>query len=71
MGWVINATPRPLYPREIDAVPIVQGAGFAPGPVWTGAEKRAPTGIWSRDRSALASRLTCIYTKNFLVFSDL
>ena len=23
--WVVNATPRPLYPRERDAVPIVQG----------------------------------------------
>jgi hypothetical protein len=23
MGWVVNATPRPLYPREIDPVPIV------------------------------------------------
>jgi hypothetical protein len=23
MGWVVNATPRPLYPRERDPVPIV------------------------------------------------
>jgi hypothetical protein len=22
-GWVVNATPRPLYPREKDLVPIV------------------------------------------------
>jgi hypothetical protein len=22
-GWVVNATPRPLYPRERDPVPIV------------------------------------------------
>ena len=21
--WVVNATPRPLYPRETDSVPIV------------------------------------------------
>jgi hypothetical protein len=22
-GWVVNATPRPLYPREIDPISIV------------------------------------------------
>jgi hypothetical protein len=26
MGWVVNATHRPLYPRERDPVPIVQEA---------------------------------------------
>jgi hypothetical protein len=26
-------------------VPIVQEAGWAPGPVWTGVEKLAPPGI--------------------------
>jgi hypothetical protein len=26
-GWVVNATPRPLYSRERDPVPIVQEAG--------------------------------------------
>jgi hypothetical protein len=29
---VVNATPRSLYPRERDRVPIVQEAGWAPGP---------------------------------------
>ena len=29
LGWVINATPRPLYPREKDPVPILQGVGWA------------------------------------------
>ena len=28
-----------------DPLPIVQEAGWAPGPVWTGAENLAPTGI--------------------------
>ena len=27
MGWVVNATPRALYPREREPVPIVQGLG--------------------------------------------
>jgi hypothetical protein len=30
-----------------DPVPIVQQAGWALGPVWTGAENLAPTGIRS------------------------
>jgi len=50
--WVVNATPRPLYPRERDLVPIVQEAGWAPGPVWTGAENRSPNGIRSPDPPA-------------------
>jgi hypothetical protein len=33
MGWTVNATPRPLYPRERDSVPILQEAGWAPGSV--------------------------------------
>ena len=33
-----------------DPVPVVQEAGWAPGPVWTGAENLAPTGIRSPDR---------------------
>ena len=51
MRWVINATPRPLYPREREPVHIVQEAGLVAGPVWLGAENFAPTGIRSPDRS--------------------
>ena len=51
MKWMVNATPRPLYLRD-DPVPIVQETGWAPGPVWTGAENLAPTGIRSPDRPA-------------------
>ena len=36
-------------PLGKDPVPIVQEAGWAPGPVWTGAENRVPTGIRSPD----------------------
>jgi len=52
MWWVVNATPRPLYPRESDPVRTVQEAGWAPGPVWTGAENIAHTGIRSPERPA-------------------
>ena len=49
MGWLVNTTSRPLYPRERNPVPIVQDAGWTPGPVWTRAENLAPTGIRSPD----------------------
>jgi len=40
-GAEINATPRPLYPRESDPLSIVQEAGWAPGPLRKGAENLA------------------------------
>ena len=56
-GWVVSTTPRPLYPRERDPVPIVQEVGWAPEPVWTGAENLAPTVIRSPDRPARSESL--------------
>jgi hypothetical protein len=53
MGVVINATPTRLTPGK-DLAPIVQEAGWAPGPVWTGAENFAPTDIRSPNRPAVA-----------------
>jgi hypothetical protein len=47
---------RSLLPGK-DPVPIVQEAGWAPGPVWTGAENLAPTGIRSPDRPARSQSL--------------
>ena len=38
--------------RGKDPVPNVQEAGWAPGPVWTGAENLTPNGIRSPDRPA-------------------
>jgi len=51
-GWGISVAPRPLFTRGKDPVPIVQDAGCAPGPVWTGAEILGPSRIRSPDRSA-------------------
>jgi hypothetical protein len=48
VGGQLHA-PAALPPGN-DPVPIVQEAGWAPGPVWTGAENLAPTGIRSPDR---------------------
>ena len=41
----------------IDPVPIVQEAGWAPGPVWTGAENLTPTGNRFPDRPARSQSL--------------
>jgi len=51
-GGGVSVTPRPLFTPGKDPVPTVQEAGWAPGPVWTGAENLAPTGIRSPDRPA-------------------
>ena len=59
----------PFTPRK-DPVSIVQEAGWAPGPVWTGVENLAPTGIQSPDRptrSQLLYRLR--YLAHLLAFS--
>ena len=40
------STQRPgSFTHGKDPVPVVQEAGWALGPVWTGAENLAPTGI--------------------------
>ena len=44
-------------PPGKDPVPLVQEAGWAPGPVWTGAENLGPTGIRSPDRPARSQSL--------------
>jgi hypothetical protein len=41
-GWMVNATPQLLYPRERDRASITQEPGWASGPVWTGAQDLAP-----------------------------
>ena len=39
-GWVFSSTPRPHFTTGKDLVPILQEAGWAPGPVWTGGKSR-------------------------------
>jgi hypothetical protein len=56
-GWVASITPRPLFTSGKDPVSIVQEAGWAPGPVWTGAENLASTGIRSRTVQPVAQSL--------------
>jgi hypothetical protein len=83
---VVSVTPRPYFTPGKDPVPVVQEAGWAPGPVWTGAENLAPFGVRSPDRPArsqsrgyiylttLHGRLTRYKTFNLgysLLFSDI
>ena len=41
-GEGVSVTPWTLFTPGKDPVPIVQGTGWAQGPVWTGTEKLAP-----------------------------
>ena len=49
--------PQPHFTPRKDPVPILQEAGWAPGPVWT-AEDLVPTGIQSQTIRPLVSRYT-------------
>jgi hypothetical protein len=53
-GWVVSTTPGRLSPGK-DPVPIVQEAGWTPGPVWTCAKNLAATGIRSPDQELACS----------------
>jgi hypothetical protein len=46
------ALPGRTLPPGKEPVPIAQEAGWAPGPVWAGAENLPLTGIRSPDRPA-------------------
>jgi hypothetical protein len=49
--------PRPVSNPGKYPVPIVQEAGWTPGPIWTGTENLALTGIRSPDRPAHSQSL--------------
>lgn len=55
-GWLVSTTPRPLCTRK-GPVPIVQQAGCASWPVWTGKENFATTGTRSYNRSVRSELL--------------
>ena len=63
-GWGVSVTPRPPFTPRKDPVSIVQEAGWAPGPVWTGAENLAPSpGFDPRTVQPVASRYTDYATR--------
>lgn len=67
MGYVVIATPRPVYPGN-NLVFIIWKVGRVPGPVLTGLENLAPTEIPTRDHSTRSKslyllRYTCLPLK--------
>jgi len=50
--WGVSLKPWPLFTPKKDPVPIVQEAGWVPGPVWTGAKNLAHTGSRCPNRPA-------------------
>jgi hypothetical protein len=68
-GWEVSVMPRPLFTTGKDPVPILQEAGWASGPVWTGAENLATTGIRSPDRPACSQSISHrVYAKMYVCF---
>ena len=57
-GWVVSSTPRPYFISGKDPVPIVQEAGCAPGPVWTGGKSRPSPGFDPRTVQPVVRRYT-------------
>ena len=55
--------PRQHLTPGKDPVPIVQEAGWASGPVWTGAENLAPPGFDPRAVQPVGSRYTDYATR--------
>ena len=55
-GWWSTPLAGSFTPGK-DPVPIVQEAGWAPEPVWTGAENLSPTGIRSSNHPARSESL--------------
>ena len=67
-GWVVSSTPRPHFTPWKNPVPILQEAGWAPGPVWTG-EKSRPHRDSIPNRSASSQSLYRLsYTAHKRVF---
>ena len=53
-GWVVSRTSEQIYTRESPVLIVEEGSWF-PGPVWTGADNLASTGIRNPDRPARSS----------------
>ena len=61
MGCVVNTMPLQFYPQGRNLVPIVLGAGWAPWPVWTGADSLTSTRIQCQDHPAHSESLCHLY----------
>jgi len=71
MEWGVSVTPRQHRTPGKDTLPIVQGAGWASGPVWTGAENFSPPGFDPRTFQPIGSRYTDYATRSTFSFTYL
>ena len=55
--WSAASPGHTLLPGK-DPIPIVQEVGWAPGPVWTGAENHTPPGLDPRAVQPVVTRYT-------------
>jgi len=62
-GWGVRITFRLLFTPGKEPVPTVEAAGWAPGPVWTGAENLAPLEFDPLTVHPIASRYTDYATR--------
>ena len=58
-----GVTPRPHVTPWKDPVPIVQEAGWASGPVWTGAKISSPQEFYPRTVQPVGGRYTDYTTR--------
>ena len=58
---MVSSTPRPKFTPGKDTVPIVQEAGWDPGPVWTGGKSRP-------HRDSIPERPACSQSLNRLSY---
>ena len=65
-GWVVSSTPRPLFTPGKDPLPILQEAGWAPGPVWTGGKSRP--GIRFRTVQPVVSRNSSLQLRLYRIY---
>ena len=70
VGEGTASRPALSLPPGKDPVPILQEAGWDPGPVWTGAENLAATGIRSPDRPARSQSLYRLSSPAYLQKND-
>ena len=70
-GWGVSVKPRPLFTPGKDPVPIVEEAGWAPGPVWKGAENPDSPGFDPRTVQTVTSRYTDWATGSTIIIKTL
>ena len=81
-GWVVSSTARPHFTPGKYTVPILQEAGWAPGPAWTGGKSRPHRNStpdrrytdWATGPTRnmhMPTKITNIFTTNLIISRDI